>query len=235
MKTPSLNRKNWEAAGQNPNAPVFAPHLWNDSVNGLDNYRNFTVKVLGVDFLENRDDFYDHLDYMSLRFGLYDDAANATLFDLPILTVRQWKEEFVAAFNTVQFSNNCYSYIWNDHSLKMPGAKPHIGYRLGTNANVRDLPDMMHILEQEGMRYHGKSLPPVKDGFYTAALFVKLDEARQVKDFHWLREDRTRSYSHKKGFDPIENRTKDGRSITHPELIVPKTYRFQGFLYTPAR
>jgi hypothetical protein len=82
-----------------------------------------------------------------------------------------------------------------------------------------------------------KKPPPEKSGYYLVALVVTsrpdgydaTDKVEYVNDYHWYRQGKDGSWSHKPGSDPVSSVDSDGIPISNPETAARKSvYKGQG-------
>lgn len=231
---PHISLRRWQGQGINPSAPEFKPMPWNDGMESLKKYRAFLEDENIAVSLKTPQDLYDHIDEMLYCFMGYEDSDIATMYDIDPGLVEQWFNVYKACFGTVQYSNNCYSYVRNDPSKKLPGSKPHVGY-LSNTKPPKTTDDLLHAAEEDDLIFVGMAMPCLRDDFYTVALFIEpSSRSNEFTDFHWMGENRPQTFSQKIGFGPARDGTDMGAKIIRPHEIEIPGYRFQGYFYVPS-
>jgi hypothetical protein len=237
LYSPFLNHRRWIAVGENPSAPEFEPHIWNDAKPN-DDYFTFVERQLsdcvGYRIEIGRLTPLDQISKTSVMFDRHSDKYIADIWGLADDVVRQWHDLYDQTFGTVQFSTNCYAYLWNDFIVTAPGRKQQVGYRSGWYL-LGTVPDFMDAAESDGLKFAGDKKPKPKDDFYEAALFVKQSNVTGlISDYHWFRQDRDGTYSHKAGYDPARNTQPWGLRFRSPDRIDYKGYQKVGYFYVPS-
>merc|ERR1719498_897056 len=124
----------------------------------------------------------------------------------------------IRCFVTMQSSNNCYNY--GTDIVTNTFAQPGGGVAPITCANVKAK------AQSDGLVWR-------KQGTYPASLPTKghyLALLAYSGDFHWVREDANKLWSHKPGRTPVKNTDNKGAKIKHPEKHNWSPYKFCGYM-----
>lgn len=114
----------------------------------------------------------------------------------------------------VQYGNNCFSYACNRPTL--PGGKPRPkGKPQPTGGCFPDCKSVIDAAKRSGFT------DPASDGscpsgFHAVQAFVDPGAPGVNPDYHWYRQDDTRSWSHKPGWNDATDKDGSGNPITDP-------------------
>jgi hypothetical protein len=212
--TPVVNLRRWISNDKNPCAPQFNPAMWNDAgplssknkklyqfqreyINDIDENEDLRVilrTALGMDVSELCfHSFYTAPEKFSKRFSISRESISSL------------QELGRTYFSKIQFTNNCYSYAWNDAVVqKIPGDLPPPGYRSGCAQywNIT-LEDTLEKLEKDGAHFCGYTLPSIKDDYYRAVFMTSKASGQYLPQIHFRREDNDGGVSEKWGHNPV--------------------------------
>lgn len=240
---PAVNLRRWIAQDYNPCAPTYNRSVWNDGGSITSKYKNkYRVEI---DYLKeiNKDpnlknilthglglepsqvcfySFYFSPDKISKKFSIGVDT-------LPLL--QELGKRF---FSNIQFTNNCYSYMWNDPVIRTPGDKPQPGYKSGC-AQYWDstLDDILERLDKDGAQFAGYTLPSIKDDYYRAVLMTSNTPNKHIEHLHFRREDNDGLISEKWGHHRVSRAgllRSTGRDWEKPE----HSCKVYGYLQIPS-
>jgi len=143
--------------------------------------------------------------------------------------------------SSCQDNANCYAYVLNrpDYFWAVPGmgfVKTQTQHFLDSATKVFESFTSQDEFRQhlfEGAAQDGLlpvNQPEHREGHYLAALFFSDKE----RDFHWYRQDRDGTWSHKDGWRTPSNKDADGNMITDPRTAYTPRYPvFGGFFLVP--
>lgn len=228
----------------NPDAPVYEPEKWND---------------LGLDSNQNVDNFFQYLNRH--HYNIIANLQAASLLSLgnvvavaddiseypygntnarrikSVLNSEDYatlKATVIKFFNFQQTKANCYGYTLN-FQKSYPGSKPDPGgmtkeYIAGIRSDF--VAAITEGATEDRLIHAGSVLPPVKAGYYRAAMAVS--EACTESAYHWLRETYNANFwTHKNGHSPVTNLDDNGVLITDLTKAVIGTYQVRQFFYVP--
>jgi len=132
----------------------------------------------------------------------------------PIFQPQKWNKKI----DNIQEYNNCYAYAMRDHELNrsekpQPGDKSNIK-RISKdkytceNFKTNIMSDYPNILD------YNKNEEDCLCDYYKIALF--LDDSKPHKDYHFYRQDKNLSWSHKPGNGRARNYDASGNIIYNP-------------------
>lgn len=140
---------------------------------------------------------------------------------------------------------NCYAYSVNDFKNDFYGVA--VGTKgLSTQAHsplFQNLkPEQLHDYTQytingaikDGLIYTGSNWP-TKAGYYRIALFISKGtrDGTSPNDYHWARQNRDGTWSHKFGDQNVTNIDFAGKPITDISKVDFGSYKFAGFFLAP--
>ncbi len=213
----------------NPAAPAYEPHLWNDrGWNELVIWKRRFGKFANA--LEARDTEALDSGNLAFKFRIWKDEELAEQYDVPVPHVAASRRGFLKIADSVLFSTNCYAYANNFRTgfgagdKMQPGALSNL-YRSLSKDNV--IEGVIH----DGLRPFD-SATGVPPDHYLVFLFLH-EEKGELKDYHFVRQDKGGTFSHKPGHRPVTNTDNNGTIITDPRKANFSPYALQGAFTRP--
>ncbi len=137
----------------------------------------------------------------------------------------------------VQEINNCYAYAVNDRRIcrrvwfPQPGGRSGISERQHRTRNVQQL---VWCAERDGLKR--AFLPVAMPGHYLVALAVTMENriSGAPACYHWYRQDKDGSWSHKDANGPVMRKDAWGQKIVDPRTCERGLYgKFVSFFHVP--
>lgn len=133
----------------------------------------------------------------------------------------------------VSYTTNCYAYVCDDpfdHFYSENTPQP--GEKAGATKVAATIQEVRREALRDGLMpamIDTNGTPQPKDGYYLAAFSHNPD-----RGFHWYRQDKNGTWSHKEGRMKVTNLDADKKPITDPRTANKGIYeKFGGYFYVP--
>jgi hypothetical protein len=121
---------------------------------------------------------------------------------------------------------NCYAWAVRYPTRVDPGELS--GRKYGTNSDT----NLRSAAVRDGLIYHGRTLPPARQGYYIVALVATDDDD---SNYHWIRRDSAFEWSHKPGEGTASPNDANGEPITDANPPHSTSFDFSAFFRTQHR
>lgn len=148
------------------------------------------------------------------KYNNYNNYNNYNKNNLPDYSEDKWKKIYN---NNHNYKHNCYAYALNQYNdLEITNNKPQMGnfgypYKIKTRL-LKSCEDLKHrVLIDNPHIYAIHHNKKCKKNYYKGYLFIAPNH-----DYHWYRQDKKGTYSHKPGLTKITDKNISYRIITNP-------------------
>ena len=219
----------------NPCAPIYGEEIWKDA-GVLKTFEDKTVRYLQKkhpqlmkSFMNKENTGYSIPRNLATFFHICPFEFISDYLKINIDDVIKFSEDIKKSCNYVQYSTNCYQYALNDTTIHSPGCSTS-----PNGINFIENNSLEHLIKNviaDGAINAGKSLPPIKEGYYRIALLY-LDE--KTKDYHFARENQSTQgtvWSHKEGTYTPLCYDDNGKIITNIEDFKFRKYEIENYFH----